>query len=115
MTFDDGILKIYTTKDIAESGMKPKIGLVYKESYYFGFETIGYARYYTALQAKSQISNLVHIWQDRSILPEQICVLEDNLQYKIMLAQHAKNDEGLDITRLTLERLDEDYEYAEDL
>lgn len=115
MTFDDGILKLYQVENIAAAGMKPKNGLVYMASHYFGFETVGYSRYYTALQAKNQITNLVHVWEDRSIMPDQVCVLEDGLQYKVSFVQHAKNDQGLAFTRLTLERLGEAYEFKEDI
>jgi len=109
MTFDDGILKIFNTKDIAEPGMKPHIALFEKGKYYFGFENIGVTRHYAAKQAKSRISNIVHILQDRNITSEDICILEDGLQYKCDLVQHTKDDDGIPITRITLERLGEDY------
>ena len=37
-----------------------------------------------------------------------ICILEDGLQYKCAFVQHVMDD-GLKITRITLERLKEDY------
>lgn len=109
MTFDDGILKIYTAKDIAEPGMKPNVVLILKDEYYFGFDSISVTRHYAAKQTKSKISNVVHILQDRNILNEDICVLEDGLQYKCDLIQHTENEGGLPITRITLERLGEEY------
>lgn len=109
MTFDDGILTIYKTENIAEPGAKPVIGLVQKDQYYFSFGDIGITRYYTAMQAKQQIEQVVNIpgWGDVSTL--DICVLEDGRQYRIVMRQPTHDDDGLRITRLSLERMDESY------
>ena len=109
MTFDDGILTIYEVNNTAEPGNKPQIGLVKKSQHYFGLETVGINRYYTALQAKQQIETLVHIWQDRQIHSQDICVLEDGEQYKIVMVQHTDID-GLRVTKLSLERIVEEYD-----
>ena len=115
MTFDDGTLSIYATENIAPAGAKPIIGLKLKSSHFFGYETIGLTRHYAAKQAKTLISDLVHVWQDRNIKPEDICILEDGLQYKCELVQHVLNEDGLPITRITLERLDEEYAISENI
>ena len=114
MTFDDGVLKIYKIENVAESGKKPKKGLREVAKEYYNLDTVGITRYYQALQAQSQISNVVNIWQDRAISPEMICILEDGLQYRISFVQHLKEEEGLQITKLTLERIGENYELIED-
>lgn len=114
MTFDDGILKIYSIENLAPSGSKPVAGLVYHSSHYFCYERIGITRYYTAKKANSQIENLVSIMQDRSIDSSKICIMEDGLQYKCALVQHERdNDSGLDKTIITLERLGENYVISE--
>lgn len=109
MTLDDGILKIYRVKNIANPGDKPVNGMEFKSEHFFAFETVGIQRYYTALQAKSKITELVRIWEDRSITGEDICILEDKKQYKCSFVQHMKDEEGLGITKITLERLEEEY------
>lgn len=114
MTFDDGILKIYRTENISEPGMKPVTGLKYRSSHPFGYEAVGINRYYTAMQANIQISELVHIWQDRDITSKDICVMEDGLQYRCQFVQHTENEDGLRITKITLERLNEEYVIRED-
>ena len=88
--------------------MKPKYALKLKSKHCFGFETVGISRYYTALQENVQVSDVVHIWEDRKITSMDICILEDGLQYKCAFVQHVMDD-GLKITRITLERLKEDY------
>lgn len=115
MTLDDGILKIYSVENIADRGMKPVYGLRYKSSHYFGFETVGIQRYYTAMKANSRISDLVRIWEDRSITAEDICILEDRKQYKCSFIQHMQDEDGLRITKITLERMDEEYVISEDI
>lgn len=105
MTFDDGILKIYRTENIAEPGEMPKDGLTLKSEHYFGFDVLGYNRYYTALQAHQNINAVVNIpdWHDISTL--DIAEMEDGGQYIIRLAQPMKDENGINITKLTLERV----------
>ena len=43
MTFDDGILTIYSVENIGDVGMMPVPGLVFKDTYYYGFDTLGVA------------------------------------------------------------------------
>lgn len=113
--FDDGILKICKVENIARSGMKPVEGLELKSEHYFEFETIGLTRHYEAKRANTKISNVVKIWQDRNIVCEDVCILEDEQQYRCELVQHTFNEDGLPITRITLERLGEKYVAAENL
>ena len=111
MTFDDGILTIFTTENAAEDGMKPVPVLVEKEKFYFGYDTLGITRYYTALQARQQIESVVNIpgWNDISSL--DICVLENGNQYRLAMIQPQLDDDGLRITKLSLERLGENYAF----
>lgn len=108
-TFNDGILTIYRTENIGDPGMKPVVGLVKKERYHYGFDTLGFNRYYTALEAKQQIESVVNIpgWGD--IRATDICELENGDQFKIALRQPTLDDDGLRITKLSLERVDEKY------
>lgn len=115
MTFDDGKLNIYTTVNVAPAGEKPVIGLKLKSSHFFGYETIGLTRHYAAKQARTLISDLVHVWQDRNIKPDDICILEDGERYKCEFVQHVLNEDGLPITKITLERTDEEYVFSENI
>ena len=115
MTLDDGVLKIFSVENIADQGMKPVYGLKFKSRHYFGFETVGVQRYYTAMKANSRISDLVSIWEDRSITPADICIMEDGNQYRCSFIQHMKDEEGLRITKITLERMNEEYVVSEDI
>ena len=111
MTFDDGILKIFSVLNSAKDGDMPKEVLTLKSSYHFHFENLGITRYYTALSHSQQIDVLVSIYQDRSISSLDIIQLEDGLFYKIDMIQHHENDEGIKITTLTLEHLNDKYQF----
>lgn len=108
-TFDDGILTIYTTENIAEPGMKPVIGLVKKDRYHYGFDTLGIQRYYTALQAKQLIESVVNVPGWGNIKATDICALDDGEQFRISMRQPTWDDDGLRITKLSLERIEEKY------
>lgn len=110
MTFDDGILTIYTVVNRAALGDKPVYGLIEKMRSYFSYQTLGINRYYTALQADQQISAVVAVpaWDD--IRVTDVCELEDGTQYTIMMVQAEKDEMGLRIMRLSLERVKQNYE-----
>lgn len=105
MTFDDGILKVYRTENTAEQGAMPHETQTLLSEHYFGYDVLGFSRYYTALQANQSISAVVNIpgWHDVSVL--DIAELEDSRRYRIRLCQPMKDENGLDITKLTLERV----------
>lgn len=105
MTFDDGILKIYRTENIAKPGDMPKDELVLKSEHYFGFDVLGYNRYYTALQAHQNISAVVNIPNHHDISSLDVAELEDGTRFYIRLVQPMKDENGLNITKLTLERV----------
>ena len=110
MTFDDGILKIYTVQNTAANGNKPVKGLVLKQKFYFGFDVLGYNRYYTALQAKEQIEFVVNIPGWEELDPLDVVVLEDGKPYRMSLIQPMHDDMGLRITKLSLVRISENYD-----
>lgn len=110
MTFDDGILMIYRTENIAKPGEKPKKGLKQKEPYYFGYGELGYNRIYRAKQAKEQVEAVVNVpgWGD--IRAMDVCVIENGEQFRILTRQPTTDENGIRITKLSLERLDERYD-----
>lgn len=109
MTFDDGILKICEVKNTAKPGEKPVKQLKEKESTYFGYRDLGITRYYTALKADQKIDAVVDVpdWPD--IRGTDICVMENGDQFTIKMIQKTKDEDDLKITRVSLERLGENY------
>lgn len=109
MTFDDGILVIYSVKNLARPGEKPIQGLKEKSKHYYGYDTIGVTRYYEALKADNLIESVVNIpgWHD--ILANNVCILENKTQYRISMVQPMLNEDNLKIMKLSLERVEEEY------
>lgn len=109
MTFDDGILTIYAVTNTAQPGQMPVEGLEKKEKYYYGFDTLGINRYYTALQAQQQIEAVVNVpgWGD--IAATDVCALDNGDQFRIVMRQPTLDDNGLRIMKLSLERINEKY------
>lgn len=110
MTFDDGIVNVYIITNTAEAGKKPVKGLSFRESFYFGFDTLGINRYYTALQANQQIEAVINIPGWNSIPARSaVAVMEDDSQFLIQMVQPMLDEDGLRITKLSLERIGEDF------
>lgn len=111
MTYDDGIVNIYSVVDEAENGLKPKAVLKNKAAYYFAYETVGVTRYYEAQRADSQIDETIRIYQDRTIFADDIAVIDD-IQFRISQIQHKEDEDGIRISLLSLERINEHYDYS---
>lgn len=110
MTFDDGIVGIYTITDAAQAGKMPKKALQLLESFFFGYDTLGINRYYTALEANQQIEAVINIPEWHELNPAQhIGIMENGNQYKIQMVQPTTDENGLRITKLSLERIHENY------
>ena len=109
MTFDDGTLTVYRTENTAQPGKKPVQRLKVKGRHYFNYGELGYNRIYRAKQAGQQVEAVVNIpgWED--IQMTDVCVMENGDQFRILTRQPTLDDNGLRITRLSLERIDEKY------
>lgn len=111
MTYDDGMLKIYDVVNTAEPGDMPVEGLVLKQEYYYHAEQIGISRYFAALEADQQVEAVVDVpdWSD--IKTTDLAVLDgERNPKKISMVQTAYDENGLKITRLTLTKVDMNYD-----
>lgn len=110
MTFDDGELKIYKLTNTAAAGDMPVESLTLTGTYYFRHETIGVTRYYQAKQADQQISDVVSIPDWPEIKTTDVCKITGLAgQFRIGFIQQTYDEDRLKITRLTLERIDQEY------
>ena len=110
MTFDDGVLEIWSPTQAQQAGDMPRLVYKLKGSYYFTYQTVGFNRYYTAMGFGQQIDDMVGIDLDRTIKSDDIAVIE-GVPMRIAQAQHVKDDDGLWYTRLSLSRIDDDFEF----
>lgn len=111
MTFDDGIVKIYDVINSAEPGELPVDKLQNPIPYHFHEETVGVTRYYEAIKANQLIERVITTYLAQ-INTNQVAVFEDGSQYLIRMVQLSADENGIKITRLSLERNGENYEIA---
>lgn len=117
MTYGDGIIAVCRMTNIAAAGKKPVKGLEVLESFCFSYDTLGINRYYTALQANQQIETVVNIpgWRrydagkDIAIIADADGSIDGGDQYTVQMVQPMLDEDGLRMTRLSLERLGENY------
>lgn len=110
----DRLLTLYTLTNVAEKGLKPSYKLSWLSTEFYGDRVIGYNRQYAALGADQRIDELVRIWRNNQVRANHYAVLEDGLQYRINFVQHLLDDDGLEVTDLTLVRLEENYDVADE-
>lgn len=118
MTYDDGIIGVYELTQVKIPGKMPTEGLELKDMFYFGFDALGINRYYTALQANQQIEAVINIPGWNPIRANRHIVImadeygnlnSDCVQYRIVMVQPTNDENGLRITRLSLERIGDKY------
>ena len=107
--FDDGIITIYTLENTADPGSMPVNKLVQHAQYYFSYRMIGYNRRFAAKGANEEIDEVVRIWQDRTVRIGMYAVINDD-QFRIVDIQQLYDDQGLEVTDITLVRLGENYD-----
>lgn len=112
-TYDDGIVKVYSTKNMAVVGEMPVIKIGYKTKFCFSYSEIGISRFYYAMKNGQNISAVLETYFDKTVLVNDIAVLEDKSQYIIRMVQPSINENGLRIMRLSLERTEQNYEFTE--
>lgn len=114
---DAGIVTICDLIDTADPGDMAQYQLVPVSQAYFANRTMSYRRSYAARGANEQIDLLIRVWRDPEIRMGQYAVLSDSTddgQYQITLIQHTVDADNLQISDLTLRRLDQLYEVATD-
>ena len=108
--FDDGVLVINSVENIADKGDMPVYRLSPKSRHYYSELTVGVTRYYAAQKANARVDKLVRIWRNNNILIDDVCILQDGLQYRIGQIQQTFDDDKLVVTDLSLERLENNYD-----
>lgn len=78
--------------------------------YYCRERTVGLQRFFTALQVGDRIDAVLEIPGRELISPAGSVAVWCGQQYRLTQVQHALDDDGLDVTVLSLSRLEADYE-----
>lgn len=104
MLHDAGIAVIYQV----EEGVGPPPAsskLKEKTRQAFGEMTVGVTRFYSAAAAGKTVSRLIELWRDDRIDTRDLCRI-GNRFYLIQQVSPTADDDGLLVTRLTLEETD---------
>ena len=110
---DSGTCRIYTVTDAAENGEMPAPTLHEYGDYEWAFEDrmISYSRQYAAMGVDQQIDRIIRIWRTPVRIGDVVVIGDE--QYRIDNVQPTLNDDSLQVTDLTLRRLEENYDIAE--
>lgn len=106
----DGTLTVCELVNNGERGLMPHYVLRGKAVHYYGNKVIGYGRQYAAMGVDQRIDRLVRIWRDNDVNVHDYVLLDDGHQYRIDMVQHLQDDDGLNVTDLTLYRWEDNYE-----
>ena len=110
---DSGTCRIYTVTDAAENGEMPAPTLHEYGDYEWSFEDrmISYSRQYAAMGADQQIDRIIRIWRTPVRIGDVVVI--ESEQYRIDNVQPTLDDDSLQVVDLTLRRLEENYDIAE--
>ena len=110
---DSGTCRIYTVTDSAENGEMPNPTLHEYGDYEWSFEDrmISYSRQYAAMGVDQQIDRIIRIWRTPVRIGDVVVI--EGEQYRIDNVQPTLDDDSLQVTDLTLRRLEENYDIAE--
>lgn len=104
MLHDSGWCVIYGVERDETDPSAPAV-LTQKAEQAFGERTVGLQRFYSAAGVSQRADRLIEIWRDVSITVRDICRI-DKTYYLIQQCANATDDDGLLVTRLTLEETD---------
>lgn len=107
-TFNDGILKIYTVKNIAPDGEVPVEGLDLLYTLRYKERTVGIRRYYAAQQSNFRIDKVLRC-PKREVNTECVAIPNDGQEYVIRQVQYPENIDP-PVMDLSLEKRVTDYD-----
>ena len=107
---DSGTCRIYTVTDSAENGEMPNPTLHEYGDYEWAFEDrmISYSRQYAAMGVDQQIDRIIRIWRTPVRIGDVVVIGDE--QYRIDNVQPTLDDDSLQVTDLTLRRLEANYD-----
>lgn len=108
LSFNSGIVNIYSVENVAEKGDKPDLQLKHKWKLRFEYQTVGVQRFYIAQQSDIKLSQLVRIPQRLDINTHDVAIV-DGIQFDIVQVQHIYDTKPV-CTLLSLEELISKYD-----
>lgn len=88
-SYNDGVVKIYEVKNIAEPGYAPKKGLVLRFSLRFDEQRLGINRLYLSMQNQAEIVRVIRTQRLDGISPQDVAIINGR-QYRVNTIQTVK-------------------------
>ena len=108
-SYNDGVVGIYKVSDISFPGDMPLDGLILQQTLRYKERTVGFNRFYVALQRNVKVSFVIRCPEVGGLDTDlTVAVLKNGKQYKVMQIQYPEDIEPPAMD-LTLERLGTDY------
>lgn len=86
-TYNDGVVRIYSTEDAADPGHMPVEQLTLKATLMYAEQRVGITRYYTAQQYHDDVERVVRVQRAGVIANRDIAETEDGHRYNIAMVQ----------------------------
>ena len=111
-SFPDGVVSVYKVGDVALPGDMPQEGLVLKQTLRYKERTVGFNRYYAALQHDIKADYVIRCPEVRGLSEKAtdilVAILIDGQQYAVKQIQYIEDARPPSMD-LTLERAGADY------
>lgn len=104
--FGDGVVAIYTVKDVAQPGYQPKPQTTLKCKLRYEEQRLGIQRYYSGRQNQVEIERVLRVPRYGGITNQDVAVTEDGRQFRIDMVQNVTDvyPASLDITLAKIEQ-----------
>ena len=111
--YNDGLVSVYRVSDGGEPGYAPVPRLELRVTLRYAELKLGILRFYSAKQNNAQVERVLRVPRRPDLSSQDVAVTEDGRRYRIGLVQLAKDvfPPSLD---LTLEAVEQDYEFPEE-
>lgn len=104
--FGDGVVAIYTVKDVAQPGYQPKPQTTLKCKLRYEEQRLGIQRYYSGRQNQVEIERVLRVLRYGGITNQDVAVTEDGRQFRIDMVQNVTDvyPASLDLTLAKIEQ-----------
>lgn len=112
---DAGTVTLCELINTAEPGAMPVQVLSVVDAMYYEDRIVGYGRFYAAQGVNQRVDLVIRTWRWNAARIGLYAVLSDSAndgQYRVTNVQNLLDDDDLQVTDITLERLESNYDLA---
>lgn len=89
--YGDGVVAIYSVKDVAQPGYQPKPQTTLKCKLRYEEQRLGIQRYYAALQNQVQVERVIRTARAVDITTQDVAITEDGRKYAVYMVQSVQD------------------------